>query len=155
MFTSFRTRAVGGRQGNAIKRQTESCPTSISEDTGTLFATRFPRTSCGSECPLTHEKKADKTGHAGHPSNRPPAKPTEPEPMTPFHLQDAGKAHETSRHNQTPEGAHAAYPIYRWFLPPRGCSYRRRRGSHDPAAAATPISTSGWRSPARPPRCRH
>src|SRR5262245_52798732 len=49
--------------------------------------------------------------------------------MTPFHVVDAGKAHGNPRPNQTPEGAHAAYPIYRSFLPPRGCSYRRRRGA--------------------------
>src|SRR5262245_48351705 len=62
-YISLTAYTLRGWRVSEIKRQTESCPTRVSEDTGALFATPMSRKACGSECPLTDEKKADKTGH--------------------------------------------------------------------------------------------
>jgi hypothetical protein len=93
----FRAYAVGRWRANAIKRQTESCHTRVSEDTGTLFTTLMWGTSCGSECPLTPEKKADKTGHA--PTGPPPTQ-RRPTPCTTSPYTSATMAADARRPEQ-------------------------------------------------------
>jgi hypothetical protein len=51
-------KAVRGGVRTGIKRQAESCHTSVAEDTGTLFAILMYGGTCGSECPLTPPKKS-------------------------------------------------------------------------------------------------
>src|SRR5262245_31274316 len=79
---NVRADAVGGRQANTIKRQTESCHIRVSEDTGALFATHYGREDCGSECPLTSEKKRTKPDTPGHPPTGLPPTRRRPTPCT-------------------------------------------------------------------------
>jgi hypothetical protein len=81
MYVGFMAYAVSERRASEIKRQTESCHTSISEDTSILFATRMPGMGCGSEFPLTPLKKSGQNRARFCPPaarNRPPCVPPYP-----------------------------------------------------------------------------